>query len=130
MSIERPSPGPLFDDPLNDVEEMATREIVRENGLVSSISTYGVKPRAPLFTFEQDTQKGLLELTWPDDKTERFRDRPVRHLQVEPDPDTGVMRPVPGTAAPSSLTSAAKNERCDDIRGGDHRGHDNERSFP
>ncbi len=103
MSIEHSSPDRLFDNPLNDVEEMATREIVRENGLVSSISTYRVKPRAPLFTFEHDTQERLFQLTWPDGKTERFRDRPVRHLQVEPDPDTGEMRPVAGHGRPDFI---------------------------
>jgi hypothetical protein len=94
MSVEPSSPDPLFDNPLDDVEEIAKREVVRENGLVSSISTYRVKPRAPLFTFEHDTRKGLFEVTWPDGQTEHYRDRPVRHLQVEPDPDTGEMRPV------------------------------------
>jgi hypothetical protein len=33
-------------------------------------------------------------VTWPDGRTERFRDNPVRHLVVEPDPQTGGMRPV------------------------------------
>jgi hypothetical protein len=41
------------------MEEIATREVVRENRLVSSISTYRAKPQTPLFTLEHDAQKGL-----------------------------------------------------------------------
>jgi hypothetical protein len=33
-------------------------------------------------------------LKWPDGKTEYFRDSPARQLMVEPDPQTGEMRPV------------------------------------
>ena len=46
------------------------------------------------FTFEHDKQKRLFVLTGPDGKTEHFRDNPTRHLMVEPDPETGEMRPV------------------------------------
>ncbi len=50
--------------------------------------------QSPLFSFAHDTQKGVFRLTWPDGKVEVFRDKPVRHLAVEPDPETGEMRPV------------------------------------
>lgn len=44
--------------------------------------------------FEHDKQKRLFVLTLPDGKIERFRDNPARQLVVEPDPETGEMRPV------------------------------------
>ena len=47
-----------------------------------------------LFAFEHDKQKRLFILKRPDGKVEHFRDNPVRQLLVEPDPETGEMRPV------------------------------------
>jgi hypothetical protein len=61
------------------------------------------EPRTPSFTFEHDKQKRLFVLTWPDGKTEKFRDNPVRHLMVEPDPGTGEMRPVIKRGRPAYL---------------------------
>jgi hypothetical protein len=52
------------------------------------------QPQAEQFQFEHDTQKRLFVLTGPDGKTEHFRDNPTRYLAVEPDPETGAMRPV------------------------------------
>jgi hypothetical protein len=52
-----------------------------------------VRPPVPP-TFEHDTQKRLFILTHADGKIEQFRDNPARHLVVEPDPETGEMRPV------------------------------------
>ena len=51
-------------------------------------------PRPPAFTFSHDKEKGLFILTWADGRIEKFRDRPARQLSVEPDPDTGELRPV------------------------------------
>jgi hypothetical protein len=51
-------------------------------------------PRPPAFTFRHDQEKGLLILTWADGRIEKFRDRPARQLSVEPDPETGELRPV------------------------------------
>ena len=47
-----------------------------------------------LFAFEHDKQKRLFILKRPDGKVEHFRDNPARQLLVEPDPETGEMRPV------------------------------------
>jgi hypothetical protein len=55
---------------------------------------YLVEPDTPAFVFEHDKRNRLFILTWPDGRTERFRDNPVRHLLVEPDPQTGEMRPI------------------------------------
>jgi hypothetical protein len=46
------------------------------------------------YHFEQDPEKGILRIRWPDGKVEVFRDKPVRHLVVEPDAETGEMAPV------------------------------------
>jgi hypothetical protein len=59
--------------------------------------------RAEQFQFERDTQKRLFVLTGPDGKTERFRDNPTRYLVVEPDPETGAMRPVIMHGEPSYI---------------------------
>jgi hypothetical protein len=67
-----------------------------ERGTFVRITTYDgpAESRAEQFQFERDTQKRLFVLTGPDGKTERFRDNPTRYLVVEPDPETGAMRPV------------------------------------
>jgi hypothetical protein len=56
--------------------------------------TYGAEPPSPAFRFNHDKEKRLLVLTWPDGKTEHFRDNPIRQLVVEPDPVTGELRPA------------------------------------
>jgi len=55
---------------------------------------YDAGPLVPAFRFAHDQQKRLFVLTWPDGKTEHFRDNPARQLLVEPDPWTGELRPV------------------------------------
>jgi hypothetical protein len=65
--------------------------------------TYSVERRIRPFTFEHDKQKRLFILTWPDGKTEHFRDNPARQLMVEPDPETGEMRPVIKNGEPAYL---------------------------
>ena len=58
--------------------------------------TYEAEPPAFAFQFSHDKEKRLLVVTWPDGKTEHFRDNPIRQLMVEPDPDsaTGELRPA------------------------------------
>ena len=53
-----------------------------------------VDERPPEFTFRHDTAKGVFVVTNRDGTTERFRDKPARHLVVEPDPKTGELRPA------------------------------------
>jgi hypothetical protein len=79
------------------------RHITNEDGSVGTWYEYSAEPQNASFTFEHDTQKRLFVLTWPDGKTERFRDNPVRHLMVEPDPQTGEMRPVIRRGQPTYL---------------------------
>jgi hypothetical protein len=75
--------------------------------------TYLVKPEPPFFTFEHDKQKGIFILTGPDGKTEHFRDNPARHLLVEPDPETGAMRPVIKRGKPSYLYLCREERESD-----------------
>ena len=56
--------------------------------------TYVVEAPPRAFNFVHDNAKGVYVLTKPDGTTERFRDKPARHLVVEPDPDTGELRPA------------------------------------
>ena len=44
--------------------------------------------------FEHDPAGRVFRLTTADGAVESFRDNPTRYLCVEPDPETGVMRPV------------------------------------
>jgi hypothetical protein len=60
----------------------------------SATYTYFVEEAPRVFDFVHDKANGRYVLTKPDGTTERFRDKPVRHLVVEPDPDTGGMRPA------------------------------------
>ncbi len=70
------------------------REIARSEGSIDIGYACGPEPRNPPFQFVHDKDKGLFVLTWPDGRVERFRDRPARQLMVEPDRETGAMRPV------------------------------------
>jgi hypothetical protein len=61
-----------------------------------SITTYVYtfeEQRRP-FIFDHNTRNGLFILTLSVGTEERFRDKPGRHLLVEPDTRTGEMRPV------------------------------------
>jgi hypothetical protein len=80
-----------------------TRSVMRPDGSVVISAVWCPDPPVPAFTFAHDKQKGHFVLTWPDGRTERFRDNPVRHLVVEPDPETGEMRPVTRYRQPTYL---------------------------
>ncbi|MHB1561753.1 MAG: hypothetical protein ACYC61_30255 [Isosphaeraceae bacterium] len=62
----------------------------------TTIATYVYEVRLPPpVRFEHDLAGRVFRLTSPDDGTvEVFRDRPARYLRVEPDPETGAIRPV------------------------------------
>ena len=61
------------------------------------------QPRPALFDWEHDREKGIFRITWPDGEVEVFRDKPVRHLVVEPDAGTGEMKPVVKRGYPTYL---------------------------
>jgi hypothetical protein len=72
-----------------------------EGGAPTTTYTYHLEETASAFRVEHDKSKGLFVLTQPDGQVEKFRDKPVKHLLVEPDPVTGEMRPVVKRGAPS-----------------------------
>jgi hypothetical protein len=51
-------------------------------------------PAPPPFRFEHDPKAAVFRLTTAEGTVEVWRDNPVRFLCVEPDPETGAMRPV------------------------------------
>jgi hypothetical protein len=67
-----------------------------DEGAAGSVTTYTyfVEAAPGAFHFVHDNAKGVFVLTKRDGTTERFRDKPVRHLVVEPDPETGELRPA------------------------------------
>jgi hypothetical protein len=69
------------------------------------VTTYGfpAETRVPTLGFVHDEQKKLFVLTMPDGTTEYFRDRPARQLLVEPDPETGELKPVINRGRPVYL---------------------------
>ena len=71
------------------------REIAGSDGFTVATYVYSYALQlAPSFRFEHHKEKRLFVLTWPDGRIERFRDNPARQLMVEPDPETGELRPV------------------------------------
>jgi hypothetical protein len=56
--------------------------------------TYFFEEEPNRFDFEHEEAKGLFVLTRPDGTAERFRDKSARYLVVEPDADTGELRPA------------------------------------
>ena len=56
--------------------------------------TFEVREAPRHFSFDHDRTRGLFVVTQPDGTTELFRDNQVRYLVVEPDPQTGELRPA------------------------------------
>jgi len=85
----------------------SANKLIMTSELITSIkiATYNdpAEPHAEQLQFEHDRQNRLFVVTLPDGKTERFRDNPVRHLIVEPDPQSGEMRPVIKHGQPAYL---------------------------
>ena len=94
-----PRPEPLRSYSCTDTYDSGSRlievrETVRGEGAIDKGYACGPEPQNPTFQFVHDQDKGLFVLTWPDGRVERFRDRPARQLMVEPDRQTGAIRPV------------------------------------
>jgi hypothetical protein len=66
-----------------------------QSGPVITTYTYSTRvDGGPTYRFEHDPEKGIFRIRWPDGRVELFRDKPVRHLVIEPDAETGEMTPV------------------------------------
>jgi YD repeat-containing protein len=59
----------------------------------NTVITYSYEGLPDRFKFEHDMKRKLFVLTGDDGKVEHFRDNPTRYLVVEPDGETGEMRP-------------------------------------
>jgi len=57
----------------------------------------------PPYTFEHEREKGIFRLKWSDGELEVFRDKPTRYLVVEPDRETGELRPAITRGYPTYL---------------------------
>jgi len=63
-------------------------------GMTTYTYSFEVDPWVQSFTFEHDKEKRVFRLTDAEGKAEYFRDNPARYLVVEPDLETGGMRPA------------------------------------
>jgi hypothetical protein len=64
---------------------------------------YSAGPQPPPAIVQRDDSKRLFVITMPDGTVDRYRDRPVRHLIVEPDPKTGGMWPAIKDGKPATI---------------------------
>jgi hypothetical protein len=93
--------GPARDD--HDGVTLVDVRTSTEDGVPTTTYTYHLEETEPAFRVEHDKSKGLFVLTHSDGQVETFRDKPVKHLLVEPYPATGEMRPVVKHGAPSVI---------------------------
>jgi hypothetical protein len=96
MNPESAPPYPQPDDAgeTGEPETLSYSYTDEETGALVTVYTYrSDEPTTPL-AFVHEEQNGVFVLTNPDGTHERFRDNPARHLLVEPDPQTGELRPV------------------------------------
>jgi len=70
----------------------------------------------PPYTFDHDREKGVFRLKWFDGEVEVFRDKPTRYLVVEPDRETGQLRPAITHGNPTYLY-LCREEREARLRG-------------
>jgi hypothetical protein len=75
----------------------------KSESLITTFTYSALVPSRPTYHFEHDPEKGIFRIRWPDGKVEVFRDKPVRHLVVEPDSETGDMTPVVKYGRPTYL---------------------------
>src|SRR5438105_2600664 len=99
MSPDSRSPrdqlGGSSHDPEPDRPARLLETIRWDSGPISTTVSYSseVAPPEPVWLVEHDRDRGLFRLTGPDGQTECFRQEPSRYLVVEPDLETGEMRP-------------------------------------
>jgi hypothetical protein len=74
-----------------------------EGGVTTYTYTYTAQGPPPAFAFVHDKEKRVFCLTGADGKAEVFRDNPVRYLVVEPDPETGELKPATKCGKPVYL---------------------------
>jgi hypothetical protein len=72
-------------------------------GITTFTYSYDPDCQVESFTFEHDKEKHVFRLSDAHGNTACFRDRPARYLIVEPDPQTGGMRPATKYGKPQFL---------------------------
>jgi hypothetical protein len=60
----------------------------------SHSDSFEERPPEPVWLVEHDRQQGTFRLSGPGGKVEVFRDKALRYLVLEPDPESGQMVPV------------------------------------
>jgi hypothetical protein len=66
-----------------------------EDGRVAAVARgQAARERPAAFRFHHNKQKRLFILTGAGGEAQHFRDNPTRYLLVEPDPESGEMRPM------------------------------------
>ena len=68
-------------------------KITDSTGVITTY-VYSLKEEPAGFSFTHEQARGLFVLTTKEGKIERFREKPMRYLVVEPDPETGELRPT------------------------------------
>jgi hypothetical protein len=75
-------------------QAISARTFGRRRGAgVTTVFTYSWPAPVSPDRVEHDPEKRALRLTRPDGTTIAFRDQPIRFLVVEPDPQSGKLRP-------------------------------------
>ena len=70
-----------------------SHKITDPSGVITTY-VYSLEQEPTGFSFTHEQAKGLFVLTARDGNVARFRDKPTRFLVVEPDPETGKLRPA------------------------------------
>jgi hypothetical protein len=113
----------------HEATDAELRELMADRAVPAATTTDGTEPEPagredggevigythahdipPPHRFEHDPAARVLRLTAPDGSVEAFRDRPAKYLCVEPDPDTGAMRPVVKRGRPVFLYLCREDE--------------------
>ncbi len=96
MNSDQDSPGSKPGGLPGEPTMVEVSESVGSVGRVMATYSYSfeVDPWFQSFSFEHDKEKRVFRLTDAEEKVEYFRDNPVRYLVVEPDLETGQMRPA------------------------------------
>ena len=69
-----------------------SHKVTDSTGVITTY-VYSFKEAPTGFSFTHEQAKGLFVVTDRDGNVARFRDKPTRFLVVQPDPETGELRP-------------------------------------
>jgi hypothetical protein len=90
-----PDPSELTPDDPGAADWPPSCDFAESTGETTTYSYSYWAPEEPTrFSFTHEQAKGLFVLTTTEGKVERFRDKPTRFLVVDPDPETGEIRPA------------------------------------